>query len=68
MRLPITITGTFNAYQAFRAMLIVVETHNQSHSKRKIKSILCLGFGAGIGELEPINKGSSNVFLSRLSA
>ncbi len=53
MRVPMTITGTLNAYQAFRAILIEVNKHNADKSNKKIKSIICPGLGTGIGDLDP---------------
>ena len=52
MRVPQDISYTFNAYIAFRAILIAIKNHNQKNST-KIESIVCPGLGTGIGSLDP---------------
>jgi O-acetyl-ADP-ribose deacetylase (regulator of RNase III) len=56
MRIPMDITGTVNAYLAFRAALIALLKHNEANDlepERQITSILCPGLGTAIGKLEP---------------
>ena len=54
MRLPENIAFTLNAYNAFRAILIAVNTFNESKPKKPIKSLVCSGLGTGIGSMEPV--------------
>ena len=48
MRVPMLISGTFNVYYAFRAILLAVANH-----PKRIGSILCPGLGTGIGGVAP---------------
>ena len=52
MRIPENTAFTLNAYIAFRAILIAINTFNQSKPKRPIKSLICSGLGTGIGSME----------------
>ena len=54
MRIPENVAFTLNAYIAFRAILIAINTFNQSKPKRAIKSLICSGLGTGVGSLEPV--------------
>ena len=54
MRIPENIGFTLNAYIAFRAILIAVNSFNKSNPKRPIKSLVCSGLGTGIGSMEPV--------------
>ena len=53
MRIPENIAFTLNAYIAFRAILIAINSFNVSKPNRVIKSIVCSGLGTGIGSMEP---------------
>lgn len=54
MRVPEHISGTLNAYHAFRAVLISAILHNRyANEKDRIKVLLCPGLGTGIGALDP---------------
>jgi O-acetyl-ADP-ribose deacetylase (regulator of RNase III) len=52
MTTPRTVTGTLNAYYAFKAVLSSVVNYNRhAHKDRKIKSILTTTFATGCGEV-----------------
>ena len=53
MRIPESIAFTLNAYIAFRAILIAINSFNESQPKRTIKTLVCSGLGTGIGSMEP---------------
>ncbi|MDA8756135.1 macro domain-containing protein [Candidatus Pseudothioglobus singularis] len=53
MRIPENVAYTLNAYNAFRAILIAINTFNQSKPKKAIKSLICSGLATGIGSMEP---------------
>jgi O-acetyl-ADP-ribose deacetylase (regulator of RNase III) len=50
MRAPVNVAKTLNAYLAFRAVLRVVDRHNQRQG-RPIQSVACPGLGTGTGEM-----------------
>ena len=50
MRVPMNIQGTDIPYVAMWAMLLAVRQHNKNN-QRKIKSVVCPGFGTGIGRI-----------------
>jgi O-acetyl-ADP-ribose deacetylase (regulator of RNase III) len=50
MRAPVNVSTTLNAYLAFRAVLRVVERHNQQYPG-SIQSVACPGLGTGTGEM-----------------
>lgn len=52
MRVPEDVRGTVNAYLAFRAVLLAIETHN-SHTDRPIRSVLCPGLATLTGRMPP---------------
>ena len=54
MRTPENVAFTLNAYIAFRAILIAINSFNESKPKRPIKSLVCSGLGTGIGSMEPV--------------
>ena len=54
MRIPENVAFTLNAYIAFRAILIAINSFNESKPKRLIKSLVCSGLGTGIGSMEPV--------------
>ena len=54
MRIPENIAFTLNAYIAFRAILIAINSFNESKPKRPIKSLVCSGLGTGIGSMEAV--------------
>ena len=54
MRIPENITFTLNAYTAFRAILIAINSFNKSEPKKLIKTLVCSGLGTGIGSMEPV--------------
>ena len=54
MRIPENIAFTLNAYNAFRAILIAINSFNDSKPNRPIKSLICSGLGTGIGSMEPV--------------
>jgi O-acetyl-ADP-ribose deacetylase (regulator of RNase III) len=49
MRIPEPVAFTFNAYLAFRAILIAIKNFNRDAEKRRIDSVVCSGLGTGIG-------------------
>jgi O-acetyl-ADP-ribose deacetylase (regulator of RNase III) len=53
MRVPEDVSGTLNAYLAFRAILLEIMKHNTNHPKAKINSLVCSGLATGIGKLSP---------------
>ena len=53
MRIPENVAYTLNAYNAFRAILIAINSFNKTKPKRAIQSLLCSGLGTGIGSMEP---------------
>jgi O-acetyl-ADP-ribose deacetylase (regulator of RNase III) len=52
MRVPMEVSGTVNAFLAFRAVIRAVRDHNESAS-RTIQSVLCPGLGTAIGRMDP---------------
>ena len=54
MRIPENVAFTLNAYNAFRAVLIAINSFNESQPQKPIKSLVCSGLGTGIGSMEPI--------------
>ena len=54
MRIPENVAFTLNAYIAFRAILIAINSFNESKPKRPIKSLVCSGLGTGIGSMESV--------------
>ena len=50
MRVPMNIQGTDIPYVAMWAMLLAVRQHNKN-AQRQIKSVVCPGFGTGIGRV-----------------
>ena len=54
MRIPENIAFTLNAYIAFRAILIAINSFNESKPNRTIKTLICSGLGTGIGSMEPV--------------
>ncbi len=54
MRIPENVAFTLNAYIAFRAILIAINSFNESEPKRPIKSLVCSGLGTRIGSMEPV--------------
>ena len=54
MRIPENVAYTINAYIAFRAILIAINSFNESKPKRTIKSLVCSGLGTGIGSMEAV--------------
>ena len=53
MRIPENVAFTLNAYIAFRAILIAINSFNESKPNRTIKTLVCSGLGSGIGSMEP---------------
>jgi len=53
MRVPEDVSETLNAYYAFRATLNSVRLFNDRNPKKAIRSIICSGFGTGIGGMHP---------------
>ena len=51
MRVPKNISGTLNAYLAFRATLVSIVRHNEENPSQRIESLVCPGLGTGIGNL-----------------
>ncbi len=52
MRVPMDVSATVNAYLAFRAVILVVRSHNESGA-RPINSVLCPGLGTAVGRMAP---------------
>ena len=53
MRIPENVAYTLNAYIAFRAILIAINSFNEHNLSKPIKSLVCSGLGTGIGSMEP---------------
>lgn len=51
MRVPCDVSGTANAFLAFRAALIAVLEHNAQKGNTPINSILCPGLATSIGQM-----------------
>lgn len=53
MRIPMNVSGTVNAYLAFRATCLAALDHNRKTEEvsKKIDSVLCPGLGTGIGKM-----------------
>lgn len=49
MRIPESVSGTLNAYLAFRAVLVAVKNFNLSGGPRRIDSVVCSGLATGVG-------------------
>ena len=49
MRIPESVAFTFNAYLAFRAILIAIKNLNRAAGQRRIDSVVCSGLGTGVG-------------------
>jgi O-acetyl-ADP-ribose deacetylase (regulator of RNase III) len=54
MRIPENVAYTLNAYIAFRAILIAINSLNKSEPKKLIKTLVCSGLGTGIGSMEAV--------------
>ena len=54
MRIPENIAFTLNAYNAFRAILIAINSFNGVQPKKSIKSLVCSGLGTGIGSMDSV--------------
>jgi O-acetyl-ADP-ribose deacetylase (regulator of RNase III) len=54
MRVPRDVSGTVNAYLAFRAALLAVLAHNAS-GQPPIKLVLCPGLGTAVGQM-PVDR------------
>jgi O-acetyl-ADP-ribose deacetylase (regulator of RNase III) len=52
MRVPADVSGTVNAYLAFRAVIRAVREHNRLH-ERPLLTVLCPGLGTAIGRMSP---------------
>ncbi len=52
MRMPMNVSGTLNAYLAFRAAIRAVKQHNAS-DQNPIQSVLCPGLCTAIGLMPP---------------
>jgi len=52
MRVPMDVSGTVNAYLAFRAVIRAVRLHNES-GQPPIASVLCPGLGTAVGRMPP---------------
>jgi len=54
MRIPENIAFTLNAYNAFRAILIAINSFNEFQPKKSIKSLVCSGLGTGVGSMDSV--------------
>jgi O-acetyl-ADP-ribose deacetylase (regulator of RNase III) len=52
MRIPEDVSGTPNAYLAFRAVMLAIRRHNAAGAPR-IASVVCSGLGTGVGRTPP---------------
>lgn len=52
MRVPMDVSGTVNAFLAFRGVIRAVRAFNLA-SPRPIESLLCPGLGTAIGRMHP---------------
>ena len=62
MRVPMNIQGTDIPYVAMWAMLLAIRRHNKN-ANRKIKSVVCPGFGTGIGRV-PYNEAARQMAIA----
>jgi O-acetyl-ADP-ribose deacetylase (regulator of RNase III) len=53
MRVPMDVSGTVNAFLAFRAVIRAVRAHNQTEA-RPIRTVLCPGLGTAVGRMAPL--------------
>lgn len=53
MRVPMNVSGTINAYLAFRAAIRAVRLHNREAPEAAIRTVLCPGLGTAIGRMPP---------------
>jgi O-acetyl-ADP-ribose deacetylase (regulator of RNase III) len=54
MRVPMDVSGTVNAFLAFRAVIRAVRDHNRT-AARPIQTLLCPGLGTAVGRMKPEN-------------
>ena len=54
MRVPEPVPYTFNAYLAFRAVLVAIENFNRARGRREIDSLVCCGLATGIGGMSAL--------------
>jgi O-acetyl-ADP-ribose deacetylase (regulator of RNase III) len=52
MRVPMDVSGTVNAFLAFRAVIRAVRAHNRSGAG-SIQAVLCPGLGTAVGRMKP---------------
>jgi O-acetyl-ADP-ribose deacetylase (regulator of RNase III) len=52
MRVPMDVSGTVNAFLAFRAVIRSVRDHNRA-AQPPIRSIVCPGLGTAVGRMAP---------------
>jgi O-acetyl-ADP-ribose deacetylase (regulator of RNase III) len=52
MRVPMDVSGTVNAYLAFRAVIRAIKLHNRT-AARPIRSVLCPGLCTATGRMDP---------------
>lgn len=53
MRIPMNVSGTINAYLAFRAAIRAVKLHNRAAPEAAIRTVVCPGLGTAIGRMPP---------------
>lgn len=66
MRVPCVVADTVNAYLAFRAVVVAVLDHNESHA-RPISTVLCPGLGTAVGRM-PATRCAYQMHAALLSA
>ena len=54
MRIPESVAYTLNTYHSFRAVLIAINSFNESNVGQPIKSLICSGLGTGAGGMSAI--------------
>lgn len=55
MRVPEDVSGTVNAFLAFRAILLEISRYNLANTPSPIKTLVCPGLATGIGKLPSKN-------------
>lgn len=53
MRIPEPVPQTYNAYYAFRAVLLAIKRWNADNSSKPIETVRVPGFASGIGQMSP---------------
>ncbi len=66
MRVPLVVSGTTNAYLAFRGVIRAVKKHNCNRAVGRIETVLCPGLGTAVGQM-PYNVCAKQMFFAYLT-